>query len=106
MINDFSKDNTSEIINDKQRKDHRIKIINNHRNMGTLYSRSIGALMAKGEYIFCLDNDDMFFDEDIFDFFYKKGKNESLDIIGFQTVNLWNYSHRRYERFVYLSISK
>jgi len=93
LINDFSKDNTSEIINDKQRKDHRIKIINNHRNMGTLYSRSIGALMAKGKYIFCLDNDDMFFDEDIFDFFYKKGKNENLDIIGFQTVNLWNYSH-------------
>ena len=60
--------------------------------MGTLYTRSIGALMAKGKFIFCLDNDDMFFDKDIFDYFYKIGKTEFLDIIGFQTINLWNYS--------------
>ena len=60
--------------------------------MGTLYSRSIGALIAKGKYIFCLDNDDMFFDNDILDVFYNIGINENLDLIGFQTVNVWNYS--------------
>ena len=92
LINDFSSDNTSEIITNKQKEDKRIIIINNHKNMGTLYSRSIGALMAKGKYIFCLDNDDMFFDNDIFDYFYKIGKKEKLDLIGFQTVNLWNYT--------------
>ena len=91
LINDFSKDNTSKIISEKQMNDHRIKIINNHKNMGTLYSRSIGALMAKGKYIFSLDNDDLFFDEDIFDYFYKLGKKEYLDLVGFQTINLWNY---------------
>ena len=92
LINDFSNDNTSQIIQNKQKKDNRIIIINNHKRMGTLYSRSIGALMAKGKYIFCLDNDDMFFDNDIFDYFYKIGEKEFLDIIGFQTINLWNYS--------------
>ena len=45
--------------------DKRIKLIENKKNMGTLYSRSIGALMAKGNYIMCLDNDDLFFDEDV-----------------------------------------
>ena len=49
LINDFSEDNTSNIIRNFQKSDFRIKIINNHKNMGTLYSRSIGALISKGE---------------------------------------------------------
>ena len=51
LINDFSKDNTSKILKNFQEKDFRIKVINNHKNMGTLYSRSIGVLISKGEYI-------------------------------------------------------
>ena len=66
LINDFSQDNTSTIIKNLQKKDKRIKIINNNRNKGTLYSRCIGVLSASGKYIFSLDNDDMYFDEDIF----------------------------------------
>ena len=92
LINDFSKDNTSIILKNYQEKDSRIKIINNHKNMGTLYSRSIAVLISKGEYIFGLDNDDMYFDDDIFDFIYNRGKNESLDIIHFLTVNILNYT--------------
>ena len=49
LINDFSIDNTSKIIKNIQKNDHRITIFNNHKNMGSLYSRSIGALKAKGE---------------------------------------------------------
>jgi hypothetical protein len=33
-----------------QKEDKRIKILNNKRNMGTLYSRCIGALKSKGKY--------------------------------------------------------
>ena len=91
LINDFSKDNTSKIIKYFQENDKRIKIINNHKNMGTLYSRSVGVLISKGKYIFSLDDDDMYFDNDIFDNIYKIGENENLDIIGFLTVNLRNY---------------
>lgn len=54
--------------------------------MGTLYSRCIGALSAKGAYIFSLDNDDMFFDIDIFDSIYKIAKKEDFDIKGFKYV--------------------
>ena len=92
LINDYSIDNTSRIIKKAQKYDHRIKIINNNKNMGALYSRSIAALMSKGEYIFSLDNDDMYFCSDVFDYIYKKGKNENLDIIGFLTINIWNYN--------------
>ena len=66
--------------------------------MGTLYSRNIGALSAKGRYIFSLDNDDMFFDLDIFDSIYKNTKNESFDIIGFKSISIkkkYNFNIRK-----------
>ena len=91
LINDFSSDNTSKIIEKINRKDRRIKLINNLRSMGTLYSRCIGVLIAKGEYIFSLDNDDLYFTNDVFDTIFKIGKNYNLDIIEFLTIDSWNY---------------
>ena len=92
LVNDFSKDNTFEIIKNIKKDDQRIIIINNHRNMGTLYSRSIASLIANGEYIFSLDNDDLFFYYDVFDYIYKKAKKDDLDIIGFLAINIRNYT--------------
>ena len=90
LINDFSKDNTSEILEELKDKDLRIRIVKNKKNMGTLYSRSIGTLISKGEYIFPLDNDDMFFSEDIFDFILKIARESYLDIVGFRGVQIGN----------------
>ena len=44
IVNDFSTDNSIKIIEEIQKEDPRIKIIHNYRKMGSLYSRSIGAL--------------------------------------------------------------
>jgi len=60
LVNDFSTDDSKEIIEQLQRRDLRISLLNNKKNMGTLYSRSVGTLVAKGSYIFPLDNDDLF----------------------------------------------
>ena len=92
LINDFSNDNTSNIIRNIQTNDNRINIVDNKSNKGTLYSRSIGVLMDRGKYIFNLDNDDMYFDLNVFDYIYKKANYEKLDIVGFLTVNIYNYS--------------
>ena len=51
LINDFSNDNTLKIIKNLKKNEQRIILINNKKNMGTLYSRSIGVLKAKGEYL-------------------------------------------------------
>ncbi len=59
--------------------------------MGTLYSRCIGVLNSKGKYIFPLDNDDMFFDEDVFDYIYKIGNAGNYDIVEFKTMITENY---------------
>ena len=91
LINDFSSDNSSKVIQHLKEKDQRIKLINNHKNMGTLYSRNIGALMAKGEYILPLDNDDLFYLPDIFYFIIKIALKYDLDIVGFKSFRIGNY---------------
>ena len=62
--------------------------------MGTLYSRCIGALKAKGEFIFPLDNDDMFFDDDVFNIIYEEAYNSKYDIVGFKAIQAYNYTAR------------
>ena len=54
--------------------------------MGTLYSRSVGALSAKGKYIYCLDNDDLFYDENLFERIYEIAEETDYDIVGFNLL--------------------
>ena len=67
-----------------EKEDPRIKIINNKKNMGTLYSRCIGTLHAKGKYIFPMDNDDMFADKDVFKVVTNEAIKNNIDIIKFR----------------------
>ena len=91
IVNDFSKDNTLEILKKLKKEDSRIKIINNEKNMGILYSRSIAVLQSKGEYIINLDHDDLFFDEDVLDTSYKEAKMDNYDIISFMYLECKKY---------------
>ena len=60
LIDDFSSDNSLKIIEKCQKEDKRINIIKNNKNRGSLFSRSLGVLKAKGKYIMALDSDDLF----------------------------------------------
>jgi len=91
LIDDFSTDNSFKIIEDLQKMDKRIKMLKNKKNMGSLYSRSIGVLMSNGDYIFGLDNDDMFFSNDVYKFFLKFAQNYDFDIVGFRAFQTSNY---------------
>ena len=86
LVNDFSTDNSINIIESFMKNDTRIRLINNKQNYGTLYSRSIGALSSKGSYIFSLDNDDRFFGIDSLDFIYNQAKEGDYDIINFKRI--------------------
>ena len=92
LINDYSRDNTSKIINIMKRRDSRIKIINNKKNMGILFSRSIGVLNARGKYIFCLDNDDLFYDDNLFGKILSIAKSNNFDIVEFKSFYVKKYS--------------
>ena len=91
LINDNSNDNSSIIINEMKKYDNRIKVIDNHKNMGTLYSRSIGALNAKGKYIFSLDNDDMFLNEFLFQKIINIAEKHNYDVVEFKAFDIPNY---------------
>jgi len=80
LIDDFSKDNSSQIIKEIHKNDQRVLIINNNKNMGILYSRCIGVLKSRGNYLLNLDHDDMFFDEDVFDILYQSTEKSKYDI--------------------------
>ena len=103
IVDDCSSDNSREIIKNIQINDKRIKLIENKRNMGTLYSRCLGALLSKANYILCLDNDDLFFDGDVFDFLHKQSIKDNLDLVSFRALEINNYfdgtSKMKYYRF-------
>ena len=86
LVNDVSTDNTLSILEEFNKDDPRIKIINNKKNMGILYTRSIGVLSAKGKYIFPLDNDDMILDKDILSVIINIAKEGNFDIIEFKGI--------------------
>ena len=59
IINDCSTDNSLKIIKEFIKKDNRIKLINNERNLGAAGTRNEGLKIAKGKYIAILDSDDI-----------------------------------------------
>ena len=91
IINDFSKDNSAQVIEQMQKEDTRIKLINNKKNLGILHSRAIGILQAKGKYILNLDHDDLFLDEDVFETVYYEAEDGNFDIISFIDIQARNY---------------
>ena len=90
IVDDYSKDNSLEILKDIEKEDKRVKIIKNKKNMGTLFSRSIGALNSKSKYIMSLDNDDLFIDKNIFNICYKECENNNIDIVEFIAIKSIN----------------
>lgn len=60
IVNDCSVDSTYEILKDYEKKDKRIKIVNNTKNQGLPNSLNIGFAHAKGEF-FTWTSDDNFY---------------------------------------------
>ncbi len=82
-VNDCSEDNTLDILKKMAKNDSRIKIISNKKNEGLLYSRAMGILNSKGEYIMNLDPDDKLEGPDNLEFLYNKASQAKIDIISF-----------------------
>ena len=59
LVDDFSSDNSVEIIQAYQEKSNKIKLIESDTNVGAAEARNIALREAKGDYIAFLDSDDM-----------------------------------------------
>ena len=86
LIDDFSNDNTIEIIEQCQKEDERIILIKHKQNKGTLISRNDGVLVSSGEYLIFPDPDDIL-SKDILYYCYTKAKNKDYDMIKFNLYN-------------------
>ena len=82
-VNDASTDMTLQELKKLSKKDHRIKIINNDRNHGLLYSRTMGILNCSGEYIMNLDPDDRLEGNDNLEVLYNTSKISNVDYLRF-----------------------
>ena len=90
-VNDGSNDSSLNILNDLAKKNHRIKIVNNDKNHGLLYSRAMGILNSSGEYLMNLDPDDKINGDDTLEFLYNKARFYNVDIIAF---NMYHQKHK------------
>ena len=80
LIDDFSNDNTSDIIKKCQKEDERIILIKHKKNKGTFMSRNNGAFISTGEYLIFPDPDDILA-SDILNYSYTKAKKKNYDMI-------------------------
>ena len=95
LVNDYSDNETYENLKKIKIEDPRVELLNNQKNMGTLYSRCLGTLQSKGKYIFPLDDDDLFFEEGTLDVVSRIAEEGNFDIVEFKGA----------ERYVYDSFS-
>ena len=87
VVNDCSNDNSLEIIKKFAKNDSRIKIINNKKNHGLLYSRAMGIIHSSGKYLMNLDSDDELINQYDLEFLYNKTISSKADIISFELMN-------------------
>ena len=86
-VNDCSNDTSLQILSDMANYDKRIKIVNNDRNHGLLYSRAMGILNSSGEYLLNLDADDELEGDDSLEYLYNLTLISNADIITFDIFN-------------------
>lgn len=86
MVDDYSSDNSLNLINNLMINEPRIKLYRNEENRGMLYTKTKGALLAKGKYILILDEDDMYLQRDAFTVLYNEAEKNNLDLIKFGMI--------------------
>ena len=83
-----SNDSTLNILKQLSKSDDRIKIVNNDKNYGLLYSRAMGILNSAGEYLLNLDADDEINGTDNLEYLYNKVQNSKVDIVAFDIFDV------------------
>ena len=86
MVDDFSKDNSINLIKELMKNEPRIILLENKENRGPLYTKSTGVLHAKGKYVMTLDEDDMYCQREAFSSLFIEAEKNNLDILSFMFV--------------------
>ena len=85
-MNDNSSDSSLNKLINLSKSDDRIKIVNNDKNRGLLYSRAMGILNSSGEYLMNVDPDDELEGKDNLEYLYNLTKKNHPEIITFAAL--------------------
>ena len=82
-VNDCSTDDSLFILTKLAKNDPRIKIVNNNKNYGLLYTRAMGILKTTGEYIIDVDLDDSLYENNVLEYLYEITNKFRVDVVSF-----------------------
>ena len=86
-VNDYSTDDSLVILKKMAKNDPRIKIVNNNKNYGLLYTRAMGILKTTGEYIIDVDPDDSLYENNALEYLYEIANKFRVDVVSFGFMN-------------------
>ena len=97
-VDDGSVDSSLDILNDYAKKDSRVRVFS-QENRGGGAARNVAITHAVGEYLYCMDADDMI-KLDALQILYDLSVEKELDMVIFQAINyddkLDKYYHNQY----------
>lgn len=99
FINDFSKDNTSQLLKDLKFKYKNLEIINNNKNIGQSFSIIKGVQKSKFNTICTLDGDGQNNPRDIVELYKKYSKSDNIFLVS-------GYRNKRKDKFNKILASK
>ncbi|WP_106746158.1 glycosyltransferase [Yoonia maritima] len=85
-VNDCSLDGSQAIIDRHAAEDSRIRPIVLNKNAGQGFARNVGVESARGEYVFFLDSDDLFYDEHILKRTLQAANGDQSEMVRVQKV--------------------
>ena len=103
MVDDFSEDQSINLIKEIMKTEPRIKLFVNEENRGTLYTKTKGVYLSKGKYVIVLDEDDILAQRDALSTLYEFAEKDDLDMLGFSSMFTQSfdkkgiYVHHHYE---------
>jgi len=93
-VDDASSDNSCSILKQYADRDARIRVVRNNKNLGLSSARNVGFRMAKGEYLYNIDGDDMLA-EGALKRMYECAKSNNLDLLAFAATAFFENDNLR-----------
>lgn len=93
-INDGSTDNSLKILQDYEKRDNRIRVIN-QKNSGLGATRNVGLSLSEGKYVYFMDSDD-YLELSTLEELYHLAETNSLDIVLFKLINFYDETGEKF----------
>lgn len=90
IINDGSKDNSINIINNYKKHDSRIRVIS-RENRGLVYSLNEGVMYSKGKFIARMDSDDISLKERLREQLTFMHEHKFVDVLGTKVITIGDF---------------